>query len=451
MTLTRRGLLASTAGALACPAIAAGTRLQVWWNQGFYPAEDAALRALVAAWEQRPGHAVALSLYSTSDIPTKIISAITVGAVPDLCYADQADFTMTPQQSWRGNLVDVSDVVTPQEAKFSRAALQSVLLYNRAEQRRAYYAVPLKQQALHNFYWRPMIEQAGYQPTDVPKTWGEYWAFFQEVQKRLRAKGKRVYGLGFSIASKDTDSLYLFNQLWLAYGGVPVGEDGRLRLREPAARKAAVDTLGFLHGAYRAGSIPPGAINWGDPDNNAAFYARQIVSTPNASLSIPVAKKDDDQLYRHDIVTNALPLGPSGQPVPSLVAVKCAFIPKGATNVDAAKDFLRSATDPATLNAYLVAAQGRWFPVMPDLARMDPFWTNGSDPHIPVAARQEMDGPTQAWWQELNPAYADVNAQQVWGRATADVLTGGVTPDKAVETAFAQIEAIFSNYPMAPG
>ena len=35
--------------------------------------------------------------------------------------------------------------------------------------------------------------------------------------------------------------------------------------------------------------MPPGAINWGDVDNNNAFYARQIVMTPNATISISVA------------------------------------------------------------------------------------------------------------------------------------------------------------------
>ena len=35
--------------------------------------------------------------------------------------------------------------------------------------------------------------------------------------------------------------------------------------------------------------MPPGAINWGDVDDNNAFYARQIVMTPNATISISVA------------------------------------------------------------------------------------------------------------------------------------------------------------------
>ena len=45
------------------------------------------------------------------------------------------------------------------------------------------------------------------------------------------------------------------------------------------------------------------------PDNNVAFFSKQIVMTTNATLSIPVAKFDDKQLYMHDIVTMGQPLG----------------------------------------------------------------------------------------------------------------------------------------------
>ena len=81
--------------------------------------------------------------------------------------------------------------------------------------------------------------------------------------------------------------------------------------------------------------------------------------TCNASLSIPVAKLDDKQLYAHDIVTQAQPTGPDGQPVTSLVAVKVGIVPKGAAHVELAKNFLKFLTKPKeTLDHYLVAAPG---------------------------------------------------------------------------------------------
>ena len=49
--------------------------------------------------------------------------------------------------------------------------------------------------------------------------------------------------------------------------------------------------------------------------------------------------------------------------------------------------------------------------------------------------------PTMPWFMSFNPAYADVNAEQIWGKAEANVMTGGMTPEKAVDIALDQIKA----------
>ena len=116
------------------------------------------------------------------------------------------------------------------------------------------------------------------------------------MQKKLRAKGQRVYGLGYSLATKDSDSTYLFNQFLVAYGGGGiVTPDGKLHVDDPKVRKAAINALTALTTPYKEGFVPPGAINWGDPDNNNAFYAKQIVMTPNATISIAVAQMEKDR------------------------------------------------------------------------------------------------------------------------------------------------------------
>lgn len=437
-------LLVAASGA----AQAAGQTVTVWWNQGFYPAEDQAMRDMVAAWEKQSGNKVELTFYNGSDMPAKIISSITTGEVPDLAYVDNGDFLLLPQAAWNDKLVDLSDVVGTQKAEYSATALTSASLYDNVAHKRSYFGVPLKQQALHYFVWKPLIEKAGFKVSDIPKDWDAYFNFFETAQKKLRDQGQRIYGLGYSLATKDSDSTYLFNQFLVAYGAQIVTPDGRLHTDDPKVREAAIKALTKLTAPYKEGFVPPGAINWGDPDNNSAFYARQIVMTPNATLSIPVAQSEKREQYEHEILTQAQPNGPDGKPVTSLVSVKLAFIMKGAKNEAAAKDFLKYMIQPKVLDTYLVAARGRWLPVMPSIVKNDPFWTDPRDPHIPVATRQEVDGPTQAWFQAFNPAYADVNAQQVWGKAEANVMQGGMTPDKAVDAAFAQINDIFSKYAM---
>ena len=427
---------------------AAGQTVTVWWNQGFYPAEDQAMRDMVAAWEKQSGNKIDLTFYNGSDMPAKIISSITTGEVPDLAYVDNGDFLLLPQAAWNDKLVDVSDVVGTQKSEYSATALTSASLYDNALHKRSYFGVPLKQQALHYFVWKPLIEKAGFQVSDIPKEWEAYFNFFETVQKKLRDQGQRIYGLGYSLATKDSDSTYLFNQFLVTYGAQIVTPDGRLHTDDPMVREAAIKALTKLTTPYKEGFVPPGAINWGDPDNNSAFYARQIVMTPNATLSIPVAQSEKREQYEHEILTQPQPNGPDGKPVTSLVSVKLAFIMKGAKNEAAAKDFLKYIIQPKVLDTYLVAARGRWLPVMPSIVKNDPFWTDPRDPHLPVATRQEVEGPTQSWFQAFNPAYADVNAQQVWGKAEANVMQGGMTPEKAVDAAFAQINDIFAKYTM---
>ncbi|OJY77493.1 MAG: hypothetical protein BGP12_02910 [Rhodospirillales bacterium 70-18] len=449
-----RNLLTATllSGAAALvhpvPAMAAGKKIVVWWNQGFYPAEDQALKDTVAAWEKATGNTVELTIYNGADLPAKIVSAITTGDVPDICYVDNGDFLLLPQNVWNDKIVDVSDVVATQKGEYSQAALESANMYDNVTHKRSFFSVPMKQQALHYFAWAPMLAKIGKKPSDIPTTWDAFFKFFEGAQTALRKKGMRVYGIGNSLATKDSDSTYLFNQTMLAYGGEIVTPDGKLHTDDPKVRKAAVDALTFLTAPYKAGFTPAGAINWGDVDNNVAFYSKQIIMTPNATLSIPVAQKDKTEQYMHEILTLAPPLGPDGKQVTSLVSIKQAFIPKGAKDVATAKEFLTYFIQPAHLDAYLKGALGRWLPVMPKIVKDDPFWTNPADPHIPVATKQELVGPTLPWYQSFNPAYAEVNAEQVWGKAEANVMTGGMTPAKAVDEAFARINTIFAKYPM---
>ena len=450
-----RGLAAAVfvlcAGALASPspAAAAGQTVTIWWNQGFYPAEDQAMKDVVAAWEKQSGDKVDLTFYNGSDLPAKIISAITTGEVPDLCYVDNGDFLLLPQNAWNDKIVDVSDVVNTQKSLYNQTALTAASLYDNVTHTRSFFGVPLKQQALHYFVWRPMIEAAGYQVSDIPNQWEQYFDFFEAVQKKLRAKGQRVYGLGYSLATKDSDSTYLFNQFLVAYGGGGiVTPDGKLHADDPQVRQAAIKALTKLTTPYKEGYVPPGAINWGDPDNNNAFYAKQIVMTPNATLSIPVAQMEKTDQYMNEILTEAQPNGPDGKPVTSLVSIKLAFIPKGSHDADGAKDFLKFLIQPKNLDTYLAAARGRWLPVMPSIVKDDPFWTDPKDPHRPVATKQEVDGPTMPWFQSFNPAYSDVNAEQIWGKAEANVMTGGMAPENAVDEALTQIKADFAKYPV---
>ncbi|MEJ0020864.1 MAG: hypothetical protein WDN25_30800 [Acetobacteraceae bacterium] len=111
-----------------------------------------------------------------------------------------------------------------------------------------------------------------------------------------------------------------------------------------------------------------------------------------------------------------------------------------------AKEFLRYFIRPEVLAGYLKESRARFTPVMPSMTRADPWWTDPSDPHRPVATRQGLVTPTMPWWQTFNPAYAQVISEQLWTQAEARVTQYGATPEQAADEAIMRIKVIFERY-----
>jgi multiple sugar transport system substrate-binding protein len=453
--LTRRSVLGGSAalaaaGTLARPylANAAAKTAEVWWTQGFAQEEDIAFKKIVADYQKASGNTIDYSITPYAPLRQKIVSAVTSGVVPDL-------FQNTPGEivalyAWDNRLVDVTDVIETQKPQFTRTALLTVNCYNSAEKRRSFCGVPYTVAALTNHIWRPLVEKAGYTLEDLPKTWDSFYDFFKEVQKKLRAQGERkVYAVGFQLNTTGNDSNALFNYFLIANGGQGiVTTDGKLHLDDPQVREAAIRALTYPTTAYKDGFVPPGAINWNDADDNNAFHAKQIVMDLDGSLSTEVAIIKNEQDYS-DIVTMGLPLGNDGKPVPSQQGSLCGLIPKGAKNVEVAKDFLKYLIQPPVLDEYLKTGLGRNLPAMPAIVKDDPWWLDPKDPHRVAYTTQGLLGPTVPTFWTSNPAYAQVQNEHVWAVAWSDIITGGMTPQAAAEKAFKRVEEIFAKYPIA--
>ncbi len=448
-SLIRGSIGLAAAGTLAAPHIARAQSKTVamWWNQGFYPAEDAALHALIADWEKQSGNKVDLALLPGQALNEKIVSALTSGDVPDLMYADNAPGQIVPQNAWHDKLLDVSDVVDTQKSELSQTAIISSQFYNSVTKKRAFYGVPWKGATLNFPVWGSLVEKAGFKTADVPKTWDACFDFFKPVQDKLRKQGMRhTYGLGYTLSTVGDDPNNLFGQFLVAYGGGGiVSSDGHFQGNDPKIRQAVTTALQSLTKPFKEGYVPPSALNWGDPDNNNAFHAKEVVMTPNDTISISVAVMDNKQWYDHDIWSMPMPNDNAGKPVPALLGVELAFIPKGAKNVDAAKEFLRYLIQPKILGGYLKESKGRWLPVMPSIVKNDPYWLDPSDQHRSTAVQQGAVGPTVTWPYVFNPAYAQVQAEHVFAVAESDIING-MAPDQAVDKAFKRVEAIFSQY-----
>ena len=378
--LTRRSLLQRSAGlaagaVLARPYIAnaAAQTAVVWWAQGFVPEEDIGFKKIVGEYEKASGNTIELSIVPFAPERQKIISAVTSGDVPDLFQNNPAEIIAL--FAYQGKLVDVSDVVDTQKEEFTKTALLNSYVYDNVEKKRSYYGVPYQTAVLPNHVWRSLVEKAGYKISDIPKTWDAYYDFFKGVQTKLRDQGMRgVYGLGFQLTTNGVDPNNLFNYFLIAYGGQNiVTADGKLHLDDPQVKQAVIKALTYPTTAYKEGFVPPGAINWNDADDNNAFHSKQIVMDLDGTISTEVALFHDKDEY-DAIETMGLPLSNEGKPVPTHATNGCGLIPKGAKNVDVAKEFLKFLIQPKVDGEYLKVGLGRNIPAMPSIVKNDPWW-----------------------------------------------------------------------------
>ncbi len=449
---SRRSLLRSTlavaaAGTLARPYIAnaAAKTATVWWVQGFAEEEDVSIKKIFADYEKASGNTLDYSIVPYAPHRQKVISAMTSGEVPDLFPANPAE--VASLFAWQGKLTDVSDVVATQKNQYSETALLSAQCYNNDTKQRSFYGVPFTGATLPFHIWSSLVEKAGYKLSDAPKTWDAFWDFFKPVQDKLRAQGMRgVYSLGLQVTSNGVDPNNTFHYFLIAYGGGDiVTKDGKLHLDDPAVREGVVKALTYPTTAYKQGYVPAGAINWNDADDNNAFHSKQIVMDLDGTISTEVALYKDKEAY-HDIVTMGLPLSNDGKPVASQLTVVNALIPKGAKNVEVAKDFLRYFIQPKVNNDWLKVGLGRNIPVMPAIVKNDPWWL--ADPHRKAYTEQGVLGPTSPAYWAFNPAYAEVQNTHVWSAAWSDIMRNGTAPEVAAAQAHKQIEAIFAKYPI---
>ena len=455
--LSRRSLVGgaaalAAAGTLARPYVAkaAAKTATVWWTQGFVREEDASFQAMVAEYEKQSGNVIDYSLVPFAPLMQKIVSALTSGDVPDVLTHDIAGTVLVPQNAWNDKLVDLTDVVETQKSRYHPTALLASQYYNNVTKRRSFYYAPYRTGVPPLHIWNSLVEKAGYKLSDAPKTWDAFWDFFKPMQKALRDKGMRgIYALGLQpTTTGPADGNVMFHHFLMAHGGNGiVTRDGAPHLDDPQVTEAVIRALTYITTAFKDGYVPPGALSWNDADDNNAFHAKQIIMDLDGTISTELALYRKKEEY-DDVVTMGLPHDNAGQPVPSQLGVGGAFIPKGAKNMEVAKDFIKYVIQPEVANEYLKQGLGRWLPAIPELVNSDPFWLDATDPHRVAYVRQGVLGPTVPIYPVFNPGYAEANAQQIWGAAEAEVVREGATPEAAAETALRRIGAILAKYPI---
>jgi multiple sugar transport system substrate-binding protein len=450
---------------LACAFVAAGVfstapalaqeKITVWWGKGFYKAEDDALFAAIKKFEAKyPKYKIDLSLYAPQEAIPKTVASLDAGNPPDVAYGDVYDFQVTAKWAYEGKLEDISSILDPMRAKFEPAALATTFLYNNTNQKRAYYAFPVKQQTMHIQYWKDMLADAGFKESDIPKDWKGYWDFWcDKVHNGYRQKtGQRAFGTGFPMGVDSSDSFYSFLTFMDAYNVKLVSDAGKLLVDDPSVRQALINAVTDYTAVYTKGCTPPSATAWKDPDNNVAFHNKTIILTHNATISIAAKWLDDmnnttlteaqrataKANYTEKIATAGFPNKPDGSKMTYRAAVKTGVIFSASKNKAGAKQFVSFLLEDANLTPYVEGSLGRWFPVT-KAAQQSPFWK--ADSHRKAVYDQFMAGTTPFEFTK-NYKFTILNNENVWAKAMNRVLSEKVPVDKAVDEMIARIKQV---------
>ena len=444
-----------SAGLLAGSPAFAQEKLTVWWVKGFYKSEDDALFAAIKKFEAKhPKIKIELSQYPIQDMIPKTVAALDSGSPPDVAYADVYDFQVTAKWAFDGKLEDITSVIDPIRARFAPNTVETAFLYNDQAKNRAYYAFPIKQQTMHIQYWKDMLADAGFQPSDIPTDWKGYWSFWcDKVQPAYRAKsGTRAFGIGMPTGVDSSDSFYSFLTFMDAYNVKLVNDSGKLLVDDPAVRQGLINALTDYTSVYVKGCSPPSSTSWKDPDNNVAFHNKTTVMTHNATISIAAKWLDDmnnatlteaqrataKANYTEKIATAGFPNKPDGSKMVYRAAVKTGVIFKDAKNKVGAKQFVSFLLEEANLTPYVEGSLGRWFPVM-KTAQQSPFWK--TDVHRQAVYNQFMNG-TVTFEFTKNYKFTVLNNENVWAKAMNRIINEKVPVDKATDEMIERIKTV---------
>jgi multiple sugar transport system substrate-binding protein len=420
----------------------------VWWEQGFYAQEDAAVQEIIAAFEQKTGKQVDLMQPTQDEMFDQVPTAFESGEPPDFALGTNFGSHIS-EWAFDDRLLDLTETIGAFSNLFDSDALAWWMLLNQKTGQRALYALPWGRSTNHVHVWKSLLEQAGFTLDDIPKEWAAFWSFWcDKVQPAVRQVTGRddVWGVGLGMSDEASDTQVQAFQFMAAYDADYVTRDGHLIIDDPEVRRRLVKAIEDYAAMYRKGCTPPDSVSWTNIDNNKAFLHQTVVMTLNESLSIPNAlKQERPEDYYENSATIEWPLGPDGKAFPIRADFYAAVVRKDGRNVGVAKEFVHFLVAEGWLAHYLDFAGERMLPPMPKL-RDAPFWLDPSDPHRMSAAMQIASRPMQYDYIVVtgDMRHDSIWQERTWAKAVHRIAVDGISPEQAVDEAIARIKQILS-------
>jgi multiple sugar transport system substrate-binding protein len=424
--------------------------LVVWWEEGFNPGEDNAVREMMADFEKKTGKAVELTFFAQDVLPERLRTALAAGEPPDFVFGTVRVGRLIPQWVQEDRLVDLSAALGPLADLIDPDALAFFVLVNDGDGRSGLYAIPMARITNHVHVWKSLLEQAGLHLSDIPKDWNGFWSFWcDRVQPAVRKATGRddIFGIGVPMSREATsDTPANVDQFAAALTRDWPTHSGPSLVDDPIARSTLVKALTDYTAIYKKGCTPPQSVAWTNRGNNDAFLAQTVVMTINMTLSITNALRGERPVdHASNVASIDWPADIFGSSLHLSASLQGGIVFTAGRHRDVALEFVRFLVRDGWLAHWLTFAGDRYVPVLANLGDQ-PFWLDPGDPHRMQAVMQFATHPQNYLWWGLpseQRRHADDYAKAL-AIAVHRVVADGITPEQATDEAIARVKQLLS-------
>jgi multiple sugar transport system substrate-binding protein len=273
-----------------------------------------------------------------------------------------------------------------------------------------------------------VLEQNG---IDYPRTWDAFVETCKKIQK------PPFYGFGMDLGLTQDATANIMQLCW-CFGGCTYDAAGN-----PAFdSEGNVKGFAFIDEMYNEHKIIPKAVvgNHDPAWNNQAYQSGRVAFINNPTSVYAYLSTENPELMARTGLF-AVPAGPAGS-VNQIDTWSLGLL-KQSPYPELAKGLAEYFMTPERYNEVIVANNGRFVPVYPDLFN-DPWWTERPE----FAAFIEIAGTGVPISYEAPPSAAagEVLAANVIPEALQEVLIKGVDPAEAVARAHRKIAAISERF-----
>jgi multiple sugar transport system substrate-binding protein len=425
---------ATTAPTTAPAAAGSAGRMVVLQRQEYFPDVETAFRDEVTKFITGNGAELDISTVNPEnfgDFTAKMQAAVEAGEPPDLAYQTNVN----PQQLYfLDTLEDVTDVVEEAISKYGTIVPKSAEKNAMVDGR--WYSVPFFSHSGAWFGRKDLFDAAGIDVTTL-----DTFDKRRDAALQVSDPDNEVWGWGLTV-NKSGDGHGFIIAVIHAFGGRVVDETGeRVVFNSPETVEAVRWLAETYTGEQYKPMLPPGIESWTDPTNNENYLGGKVALTQNAFSVYAAAKKDNNPVFPNTAVM-PFPVDKDGMQL-STPANGWFHIFRGAKNVDLAKQTILHMLDPQNLLTLVRAGGGL---ILPAYANQ---WTDevlSVDPNFEalqaiIASDSNYNGfPYPA---DANAATAAAEASAFQSEMIANVTSGRMTPEEAVEDAHNKIVGIF--------